>query len=150
MATNTLASLKFTTAKKPTQVSPVQIRRNKLIGRLEEQINFGRAFAEGRTYAPTKLMVVTDEVTGEQRSVQTPKRVKTWFWNTANGKLALTIKYGSKILDVSGGKNKPTIEIDSVSQLVPTLLLIQAAVADGELDEAIEKAGKALREGFEK
>ena len=149
MATSTLASLKFTTAKKPTQVSPVQIRRNKLIGRLAEQIEVGKAFADGRTYAPTKLMVVTDEATGEQRSVQTPKRVKTWFWNTVDGKLALTIKYGSKILDISG-KGKPTIEVASASQLVPTLELIKTAVADGELDEAIEKAGKALREGFEK
>ena len=149
MATSTLASLKFTAAKKPTQVSPVQIRRNKLIGRLAEQIEMAKAFAEGRTYAPTKLMVVTDEVTGEQRSVQTPKRAKAWFWNTADGKLALTIKYGSKVLDISS-KGRPTIEIGNVSQLVPTIQLIQTAVADGELDEAIEKAGKALREGFEK
>jgi hypothetical protein len=149
MATSTLASLKFTTAKKPNQVSPIQLRRNKLIGRLAEQIELAKAFAEGRSYAPTKLMVVTDEVTGEQRSVQTPKRVKTWFWNTADNKLALTIKYGSKILDISG-KSKPTIEVASASQLVPTLELIKTAVADGELDEAIEKAGKALREGFEK
>jgi hypothetical protein len=149
MATSTLASLKFTTAKKPTQVSPVQIRRNKLIVRLEDQLNLARAFAEGRTYAPTKLMVVTDDATGEQRSVQTPKRVKTWFWNTADGKLALTIKYGSKILDISG-KGKSTIEVANVSQLVATLELVRNAVADGELDEAIEKAGKALREGFEK
>jgi hypothetical protein len=149
MATSTLASLKFTSAKKPTQVSPVQIRRNKLIGRLAEQIEMAKAFAEGRTYAPTKLMVVTDELTGEQRSVQSPKRVKTWFWTAADGKLALTIKYGSKVLDISG-KGKSTIEVANVSQLVPTIQLIQTAVADGELDEAIEKAGKALREGFGK
>jgi hypothetical protein len=43
MATSTLASLKFTKAKKPTQVSPTQLRRNKLIGRLAEQIELAKA-----------------------------------------------------------------------------------------------------------
>ena len=149
MATSTLASLKFTTAKKPTQISPVQLRRNKLIGRLEEQLNLARAFAEGRTYAPTKLVVVTDEETGEQRSVQTPKRLKQWWFTTESNKIALTVRYGAKVLEI-GGKGKNAIEIANVSQLVPTLELVRTAVAEGELDAAIEAAGKALREGFEK
>ena len=149
MATSTLASLKFTTAKKPAQVAPVQIRRNKLIGRLAEQIEMAKAFAEGRTYAPTKLVVVTDEETGEQRSVQTPKRLKQWWFMTENNKIALTVRYGAKVLEI-GGKGKNAIEIANVSQLVPTLELVRTAVAEGELDAAIEAAGKALREGFEK
>jgi hypothetical protein len=149
MATNTLASLKFTTAKKPTQVSPVQNRRNKLVGRLAEQIELAKAFTDGRTYAATKLVVVTDEETGEQRSVQAPKRVKTWFWNTADNKLALTIKYGNKVLDISG-KGKTAIEVASASQLVATLELVKTAAADGELDDAIAAASAKLRSGFGK
>jgi hypothetical protein len=149
MATSTLASLKFTTAKKPTQVAPVQIRRNKLIGRLEEQINFAKAFAEGRTYAPTKLMVVTDEVTGEQRSVQTPKRFKQWWFTTENNKIALTVRYGAKVLEI-GGKGKNAIEVASASELVKTLELVKTATGAGELDDAISAASAKLREGFEK
>ena len=149
MATSTLASLKFTTAKKPTQVSPIQSRRNKLIGRLAEQIELAKALAEGRIYAPTKLMVVTAEETGEQRSVQAPKRLNQWWFTTENSKIALTVRYGAKVLEI-GGKGKNAIEIANVSQLVPTLELVRTAVAEGELDAAIEAAGKALREGFEK
>jgi hypothetical protein len=149
MATSTLASLKFTTAKKPTQVSPTQLRRNKLIGRLAEQIELAKAFAEGRTYAPTKLVVLTDEETGEQRSVQTPKRVKTWFWNTENNKITLTVRYGAKVLEL-GGKGKNAIEVASASDLVKTLELVKTATGAGELDDAIAAASAKLREGFEK
>jgi hypothetical protein len=149
MATSTLASLKFTTAKKPAQVAPVQIRRNKLIGRLAEQIELAKAFAEGRTYAPTKLMVVTDEATGEQRSVQSPKRLKQWWFTTDSNKIALTVRYGAKVLEI-GGKGKNAIEVASASDLVKTLELVKAATGAGELDDAIAAASAKLREGFEK
>ena len=149
MATSTLASLKFTTAKKPTQVSPVQVRRNKLIGRLTEQIEMAKAFAEGRTYAPTKLLVVTDEETGEQRSVQTPKRLKQWWFTTESNKIALTLRYGAKVLEI-GGKGKNAIEVASASDLVKTLELVKTATGAGELDDAIAAASAKLREGFEK
>ncbi|MBK1683691.1 hypothetical protein CKO18_08865 [Rhodoferax fermentans] len=150
MATNTLASLKFTTAKKPTQLSPVHIRRNKLAERIDEQIALATALAEGRIYAPSKTKVVTDADSGEKSSVQTAKRVKTWFWNTADGKVSLTIKYGSKILDLSGGKNRPTIEVASASELVKTLELVKAAAGAGELDDVITAASDKLRKAFGK
>lgn len=149
MATSTLASLKFTTAKKPTQISPVQVRRNKLIGRLEEQLNLARAFAEGRSYAPTKLVVVTDEETGEQRSVQSPKKLRQWWFTTENNKVALTVRYGAKVLEI-GGKGKNAIEVASASDLIKTLELVKTATGAGELDDAIAAASAKLREGFEK
>lgn len=148
MATSTLASLKFTTAKKPTQVSPIQLRRNKLIGRLAEQIELAKAFADGRTYAPTKLVVVTDEETGEQRSVQSPKRLKQWWFTTENNKIALTVRYGAKVLEIV--KNRNAIEVASASELVKTLELVKTATGAGELDDAIAAASAKLREGFEK
>jgi hypothetical protein len=149
MATSTLASLKFTTAKKPTQVSPVQIRRNKLIAKLDQQISMATAQTEGRSYAPTKLVVVTDEETGEQRSVQSPKRLKQWWFTTENNKIALTVRYGVKILEI-GGKGKSAIEVASASDLVKTLELVKTATGAGELDDAISAASAKLREGFEK
>jgi hypothetical protein len=149
MATSTLASLKFTTAKKPTQVSPVQIRRNKLIAKLDQQIAMATAQTEGRSYAPTKLVVVTDEETGEQRSVQSPKRLKQWWFTTENNKIALTVRYGAKVLEI-GGKGKNAIEVASASDLVKTLEVVKAATGAGELDDAINAASAKLREGFEK
>ena len=98
MATNTLAALKFTTAKKPAQLSPVQSRRSKLVAKLEEQIALATALAEGRIYAPTKTKVVVDADSGEKRSVEAAKRMKQWWFTADNGKLALTVRYGARCL----------------------------------------------------
>jgi hypothetical protein len=148
MATNTLAALKFTTAKKPTQLSPVQSRRNKLVGRIEEQIALATAFSEGRIYAPSKTKVVVDEVSGEKHSVEVTKRMKQWWFATDNGKLALTVRYGAKVLELVKGKN--AIEVASVDELVKTLELVKTAAGAGELDDAIAAASAKLRSGFGK
>ena len=147
MATS-LASLKFTTAKKPTQLPPVQIRRNKLVAKLAEQIELAMALAEGRTFAPTKIKVVTGE-DGVRRNVETAKRMKQWFWTDSAGKTLLTVRYGARELDL-GGKGKCTIEVASAAQLVPTLELLKECAANGDMDAAIEVAGTALRKGFGK
>jgi len=148
MATNTLASLKFTTAKKPTQLSPVQSRRSKLIAKLEEQIALATALAEGRTYAPTKMKVVVDADNGEKRSVETTKRVKQWWFATDNGKLALSVRYGAKVLELVKGRN--AIEVANVNELVKTLTLVKTAAGAGEIDDAIAAASAKLRSGFGK
>jgi hypothetical protein len=148
MATNTLAALKFTTAKKPTQLSPVQSRRNKLVGRIEEQIALATALSEGRIYAPSKTKVVVDEASGEKHSVEVTKRMKQWWFTTDNGKLALTVRYGAKVLELVKGKN--AIEVASVDELVKTLELVKTAAGAGELDDAIAAASAKLRSGFGK
>ncbi|TXH88228.1 MAG: hypothetical protein E6Q78_11530 [Rhodoferax sp.] len=142
-----LASLKFTTAKKSSQLSPVQSRRNKIIAKLEEQIALATAQAEGRVYAPAKFKTVTD-ANGERRSVETAKRVKQWWFATVDGKLALTVRYGAKVLELAKGKN--AVDVGTAAQLVPVLTLLKQAAEAGELDAAIEAAGAALRKGFAK
>ena len=146
MATS-LASLKFTSAKKISQLTPVQFRRNKIVVKLVEQIALATAQAEGRVYAPIKFKSVTDE-NGEKRSVETTKRVKQWWWADGNGKIALSVRYGAKTLELAKGKS--AVEIASAAQLVPTLELLKQAAEDGEMDAAIEAAGSALRKGFGK
>jgi predicted nicotinamide N-methyase len=146
MATS-LASLKFTTAKKPTQLSPVQFRRQKISLRIDEQIALATAQAEGRTFAPTRQKTIKGE-DGMRSTVQAPKRVKQWWFTADNGKIALTVRYGAKTLELVKGKN--AIEVASAAQLVTTLELLKAAADGGEMDAAIEAAGSALRKGFGK
>jgi hypothetical protein len=148
MATNTLAALKFTSAKKPTQLSPIQSRRSKFIAKLEQQIALASALAEGRTYAPTKMKVVVDADSGEKRSVETTKKMRQWWFATDNGKLALTVRYGSKVLELVKGKN--AIEVANVNELVKTLTLVKTAAGAGEIDDAIAAASAKLRQGFSK
>jgi TRAP-type mannitol/chloroaromatic compound transport system substrate-binding protein len=65
-----------------------------------------------------------------------------------NGKLAIAVRYGAKVLELAKGKY--AIEIASTNEVVPTLQIIKTAVEAGELDVAIENASLKLREGFAK
>ena len=90
-----------------------------------------------------------DRDTGEIKRIEVPKRIRPWYFTSDNGKICLQIKYGSKVIDISG-KNKPTIELANIDDLVKTLELIKTATLAGELDLLLESAGLKLRDGFTK
>jgi len=144
---STLSKLKFTTARRGTQISPVLARRNKIVRRIWEQVQLAKAQAEGGTFAPVRAKTVTDSE-GIRRSLDMPKRVRPWWWTADSGKLALTIRYGAKVIELAKGKS--TIELATASDLIPTLELIKQAVEAGELDTEIAEASVKLREGFQR
>jgi len=144
----TLASLKLSTAQKASSVSGVQIRCAKMVRALTEQIAIAKALQTGAPAAITKLRSVVDAETGERKLVESTKRVKQWWFATDNGKLAINIRYGARMLELAKGKF--AIEVASEKELVPTLESIKAIVAGGELDLQIEAASVKLREGFGK
>ena len=144
----TLANLKLTAAKKPTQISAVIQRRNKLVMRLREQIELAKAEQTGTAYMPTKLRSVTDTETGMRKQVAVSKRVKSWVFTADNGKLCVNVRYGARVLDL--GKGKTAVELASAKELVATLETISAAVNAGELDAAMEAASTNLRSAFTK
>ena len=141
-----LTGLKLTAAQKPTQMSPVQQRRNKLAKRLWEQIELAKAQQTGGTFAPKKFRSITDANTGERKQVETNKRVKAWWFVADNGKLVLSVRYGTKLLELA--KGKWAVEVGTEKELVPTLELLKGAVLAGELDTQIEAAANKLRDGF--
>ena len=144
---STLAALKLTAAKRSQAMSPVAHRRNKLSKKIWEQIQLAKALATGDTYTSKRFRTVRDE-DGASRSVEIAKRVRAWWWNAEGGKLALNVRYGSRVVELSKGKS--AIEVASTNDLVPTLELIKKAVDGGELDVQIESASSKLREGFGK
>jgi hypothetical protein len=144
-----LAALKFVSSKRPTQIPAVQIRRNKLVAKLHEQIQLITAKKDGTHFAPMHFRSVRDRDTGETKRIELPKRIRPWFFTSDNGKICVQIKYGSKVIDVSG-KNKPTIELANTDDLIKTLELIKTATLAGELDVMLESAGMKLRDGFTK
>lgn len=144
-----LAALKFVSSKRPTQIPAVQIRRNKLVAKLHEQIQLITAKKDGAHFAPLHFRTVRDRDTGETKRIELPKRIRPWFFTSDNGKICVQIKYGSKVIDVSG-KNKPTIELANTDDLIKTLELIKTATLAGELDALLETAGMKLRDGFTK
>jgi hypothetical protein len=57
-------------AKRPTALPSIQIRRNKLSSKLYDQIELAKAMQDGRTYAPQSFRSVRDRNTGETRSIE--------------------------------------------------------------------------------
>ena len=140
-----LQGLKLITAKRQTAINPVQFRRNKLSLRVQEQIALAQAAVEQRTYTKQRHRRVKDS-SGFRNTITTQVRVKQWWWTQDNGKLALSIRYGSKIIALSPKCN--AVECSTLTDVVAALTTIKAAVDAGELDAQIAAASEKLREGF--
>ena len=143
----TLTSLKLSAAQKNNSLTGAQVRRTKMLKAIGEQIAIAKAVQAGAQPIITKLRSVTTE-TGERTLVETNKRVKQWWFATDNGKLAINLRYGARMLELAKGKF--AIEVASEKELVPTLEAVKSIAASGELDAAIETASVKLREGFNK
>jgi hypothetical protein len=142
-----ITKLKLVASKRERNLSPILVRRNKLAAKIEEQLQLATAQKEGRLYAPKRIKTVTNEL-GERVAVETTKRVKEWYWTTPANKINLSVRYGSKTLELSKGKN--AIELSSGEELLSTLSMLKEAVIAGELDDAITNASDNLRAGFSK
>lgn len=142
-----IAKLKLISSKRERNLSPIVMRRQKLAQKIEEQLQLAQAQKEGRLYAPKRIKNVTNEA-GERVSVETVKRIKEWYWTTPNNKINLSVRYGSKTLELSKGKN--AIELSTGDELLATLASLKEAVIAGELDDAINLASDKLRAGFNK
>jgi hypothetical protein len=80
--------------------------------------------------------------------LESTKRVKQWWFATENGKFAINLRYGARMLELAKGKF--AIEVASEKDLVPTFEALKTIVTSGELDLQIEAASVKLREGFGK
>ena len=142
-----LTKLKLVSSKREQSVSPIIQRRQKLSTKIEEQLELARCQKNGILFAPKRLKTITNG-SGERVVVETTKRVKEWFWTTPNKKINLSVRYGSKTLELAKGKN--AIEISTQDELIETLDLLKQIVIAGELDEAINNASEKLKAGFSK
>jgi hypothetical protein len=135
---NTLNFVSFSAA---SNSDPIVARRRKLIAKIEEQIQL----ANDPNYLPIKTKWITD-ADGHQRKIDVPKRIKRWWTKSINGQINLVVRYGSKPLEFSKGKN--AIELVDENAVAETLVKIKEAAEKGELDALIEKQvqfGRAIR-----
>ena len=126
----------------------IVVRRNKLSSRLWEQIQLAKSQLEGTTFVVTKYKTVKDPNTGLRKQVELPKRIKPWWFQSEQGKVCISVKYGSWTIELA--KNRPSVEVDSGEALVKALESIKAAVEAGELDDQIELASNELKSGFKR
>ena len=143
-----LNSLKLVSAVTAQRINGVQRQRNKLAAKLDEQIEMATAKQSGQSYAPTQMKAVKNPATGQKVMVEAYKRIRPWFWMTAEAAYCFNIRYGSKVIELGKGKN--AVEVADLAALVEALGMVKSAVLAGELDSEIEKASGALRNGFGK
>jgi len=143
----TLASLKLTNTRKPTQQPAIIQQRNKLAKRIWEQMELAKAQQSGGTFASKRLKSIYD-ADGVRKTVEVSKRIKPWWFVGDTGKVCFNVRYGSKLLELAKGKT--AVEVSSAEELVRTLGVIKTAVENGELDSQIDTASGALRAGFRK
>jgi hypothetical protein len=143
-----LESLKLTTAKKPTHIPAIVFRRNKLSSKLWEQIQLAKSHIDGTPFVVTKFKSVKDKETGLRRQVEIPKRIREWWFRNDAGKVCVSVKYGTKVIELAKGKH--SVEVENAQALVKALELVKQAVEAGELDAQIESASGALKLGFKR
>lgn len=144
---STLEKLKLVAEKKPKHIAPVQQRRNKLIHRLWEQIELAKSQIDGTEFIVKRYRSVKDQETGLRKQVEIPKRIRPWWFVAGNGKVCVTVRYGSATLELAKGKN--SVEVENPQDLVKALETLKQAVEIGELDQQIDQASKHLRAGFQ-
>jgi len=96
----------------------------------------------------TKYKSIVDKETGLRKQVEMPKRIKPWWFQSEQGKVCVSVKYGSWTIELA--KGKPSVEVGSAQDLIKTLETIKTAVEAGELDTQIETASASLRSGFKR
>jgi hypothetical protein len=89
---------------------------------------------------------MTDAETGQRKQMEMNKRVKAWWFTAENGKLVLSIRYGTRVLELA--KGKWAVELGGEKDLVGVLEVVKTAVLNGELDAQIDAASDKLRAGF--
>ena len=145
---STLSNLKLVAVKKPTHMPAIVIRRNKLSSKLWEQIQLAKSQMDGTPFVVMKYRSVKDPQTGLRKQVEIPKRIKPWWFQSEQGKVCVSVKYGSWTIELA--KGKPSVEVGSGPELVKALESIKSAVEAGELDAQIETASASLRSGFKR
>ena len=143
-----LSALKLVQAKQEKGMSPHHARRQKLSTKLAEQIQLAQAQQSGTEFSPVRVRTIKDEVTGQSRKVEVPKKLKPWWWTDDKGKLCITVRYGARTLEIVEGKN--AIETDSIADVITSLQVIRSAVESGELDSRIEAISGLVKTGFDK
>ena len=140
-----LTALKLVQAKREKGASPQHARRQKLSTKLDEQIQLAKAQQSGTEFSPVRIRTVRDQVTGESRRIEVPKRLKPWWWTDDKGKLCITVRYGARTLEIMDGKN--AIEADNIADVITSLQVIRSAVDEGELDKRIEAVTSKIKDG---
>jgi hypothetical protein len=132
---NPLQTLTFTTKPKIEAVNPIEVKRAKLIIRLNEQRAMVQCLLDNTDFIAYKEVFITDDESGEKRRLKRPKRIRPWFYQS-NDKYYFEIKYGTKSLEIQ--KNKLAIDVGDKTKLLTVINTIIDATNQGFLDTELK------------
>ena len=115
-------SLTLVPTKKPSMRNPVVERREKMLRKLNRQIE-----------------LVHLERKGEKIS-------RPWFWTDEQGHIYVHIKYGKYVLEL--GKGKFSIQCSSMDEVISSLETVIGEVKKGSLDQMLTDVSKDIRTNF--
>ncbi len=133
-----LADVKLVSAVRPTFQDPVALKRSKFISRVSEQLEIANLLMKGEQIPFTSFH---DPV-----SLKRPRKVSPWWWIDRDGKYLMTIKYGSKVIELA--KGKPAVQAETLDQIIEVLKSLKLATSNGELDVLLTQAGELIRKRF--
>ncbi len=102
---------------------------------------------DGTPFVVKKYRSYTDKETGLRKQVEQSKRLKSWWFVNEGGKLCVSIRYGTQLIELTKGKF--SIEVADESALIAALETVKQAVESGELDAQINSASEQARRVFE-
>ena len=125
-----LKTLKLPQYQRNNTSNPVLQRRVKLAAGISEQIQL----TQNPNYKSVNVRAVADD-NGGVRAVGVEKRVLRWWCMSTDGTVQLTVRYGSRVLELAKGMD--AVELSSVDELVPVLEQFKAAAELGEMDDMV-------------
>ena len=125
-----MKTLKLVKYERTGQIDAVELRRHKLIVKINEQIDLA---TNANTKVSERFVVKDNE--GDEKEISVEKRVLRWWQIGMNGKIKLTIRYGSRPLQFAKGLD--AIEVADTNEMVGVLEKFREATERGELDTLI-------------
>ena len=137
-----LDGLKVVTAVKPANLPPLLQRRTNLLNKLDWQYECVKAKMENRDYY-VPIWKTIDHESGERTRVEQQRRVKSWWYKNAEGKLVFEMRYANKKVELLKGKTG--VEVENLDTLLLAIELLKKAVESGELDTSLSTTAKTIR-----
>ncbi len=134
-----LKKLMIKTVSRQTVLSLAEIRRKKMVSKIEEQQALLESVLKGQEFKVTRQRVTRD-ASGAKVRHTVDRQVKAWWFAQGAGAGAVAAvfvqaKYGTKVIALSGAGN--SVQVATVGDVAAVLAAIKDAVVSGELDNSI-------------
>ena len=130
-----LKKLLIKTVSRQTVLSLAEIRRKKMLFKIEEQQALLESVLKGQEFKVTRQRVTRDAAGAKVRHTVDRQVKAWWFAQGAGAAVFVQAKYGTKVIALSGAGN--SVQVATVGDVAAVLAAIKDAVVGGELDNAI-------------